>query len=66
MLSCKEVTHLLSIEQDGKLTLSERVQTEMHLFICKGCANFRKQMDFLRTACRSLAGSSQSADDERP
>lgn len=56
MLSCKEVTHLLSEGQDRKLFLRERFALEMHLAMCKGCTNFRKQMDFLRTACRRYAG----------
>lgn len=65
MLSCKEVTHLLSIEQDEKLSLAERMQTEMHLLICRGCANYRKQMDFLRAACRSVAARSPQDDEAR-
>jgi hypothetical protein len=55
MLSCKEVTHLLSEGQDRKLILAERMHLEMHLAMCKGCANFRKQMTFMRTACRRYA-----------
>ena len=43
MLSCKEVTHLLSEAQDRKITLPERVNLEMHLAVCKGCKNFRNQ-----------------------
>jgi hypothetical protein len=52
MLTCKEATHLLSEGQDRKFTAAERVRLEMHLLICSGCSNFRKQMDFLRSACR--------------
>lgn len=52
MLTCKEVTHLLSDAQDRPLTLGERLSLRMHLLICTGCANFRRQMDFLRAACR--------------
>ena len=52
MLSCKEVTHKLSEAQDRELSLSERLQLEMHLAMCHGCRNFRKQMTFLRMACR--------------
>lgn len=52
MLTCKEVTHLLSESQDRKLTLAERLSLEMHLTLCKGCSHFRKQMTFLRLACR--------------
>jgi predicted anti-sigma-YlaC factor YlaD len=51
MLSCKEVTHLLSESQDRKLTLSEKMRLEMHLAMCKGCKNFKGQMNFLRQAC---------------
>ncbi|KAB2921052.1 MAG: zf-HC2 domain-containing protein [Dechloromonas sp.] len=63
MLSCKEVTHLLSEGQDRKLTLGEKVQLEMHLAICHGCRNFRSQMDFLREACRRYVADRQRGDD---
>jgi len=56
MLTCKEVTHLVSESQDRKLTVAERMHLEMHLAICKGCSNFRRQMEFLRTACRRYTG----------
>lgn len=52
MLSCKEVTHLLSESQDRPLGMSEKMQLEMHLAICKGCKNFKSQMSFLREACK--------------
>lgn len=55
MLSCKDVSRLLSESQDRKLTVSERLKLEMHLAMCKGCSNFRKQMNFLREACRRYA-----------
>jgi hypothetical protein len=62
MLSCKEVTHLLSESQDRKLTVAERARLEMHLLICDGCSNFRKQMSFLRTACRQYVNSRTTDD----
>lgn len=55
MLSCKEVTHLLSDSQDRKLTMGERINLEMHLAMCKGCTNYRRQMEFLRKVCRRYA-----------
>jgi hypothetical protein len=64
VLNCKETTHLLSEEQDRKLTVSERLQLQMHLAFCKGCTNFRKQMQFLRNACRRYAEQLRS-DDQR-
>ncbi|HXE38205.1 MAG TPA: zf-HC2 domain-containing protein [Azonexus sp.] len=52
MLSCKEVTRLLSEGQDRPLGLAEKMQLEMHLAICNGCKNFKSQMSFLREACK--------------
>jgi hypothetical protein len=57
MLSCKEVTQLLSQAQERKLEFGERMQLTLHLAMCKGCKNYRTQMDFLRTACRRMVGS---------
>ena len=55
MLSCMEVTHLLSEAQDRKLTLAEKMHLEMHLALCKGCKTFKSQMSFLREACQRYA-----------
>ncbi|MDP1606149.1 MAG: zf-HC2 domain-containing protein [Rhodocyclaceae bacterium] len=65
MLSCKDTTHLLSAAQDRKLAWSERMSLEMHLVMCKGCTNFRKQMTFLRTACRRYTAGIQNEDPSR-
>jgi predicted anti-sigma-YlaC factor YlaD len=62
MLTCKEVTHLLSEGQDRKLTVAERVRLEMHLLMCTGCSNFSKQMDFLRSACRRYVDTRSSGE----
>lgn len=62
MLNCKEVTRLLSEAQDRKLSVSERLKLEMHLAMCRGCSNFRKQMDFLRAACRRYTKEAAQAD----
>ena len=56
MLKCKEITHLVSEAQDRKLRLTERLELEMHLAICSGCNNFRRQMNFLREACQRYRG----------
>lgn len=57
MLSCKEVSLLLSQSCDARLTLRQRLAVRLHLLICHGCARFAKQLRFLRTAARTLAGS---------
>ena len=53
-LSCKEAARLLSQDLDRKLGFGERVALRLHLAICDGCANFRKQIQFLRRAVREL------------
>ena len=63
MLSCKEITHLLSESQDRKITVSERVHLEMHLAICKGCKNFKSQMSFLREACKRYGKDQEKSED---
>ena len=54
MLSCKEASHLVSEGLDRDLGFFERVRLRLHLAICDGCTNFKKQMDFLRRALREL------------
>ena len=55
MFSCKEVSVLVSAALDRRLTYWERLKVRLHLFICKACANFSKQMTVLRAATRRLA-----------
>ena len=63
MLSCKEITHLLSESQDRKITVAERVHLEMHLAMCKGCKNFKSQMSFLREACKRYVKEQKNPED---
>ena len=52
MLSCRQATELMSQEQDRVLSLGERLGLRMHVWICSGCNNYRRQMGVLRAACR--------------
>ncbi|MBU0498576.1 MAG: zf-HC2 domain-containing protein [Gammaproteobacteria bacterium] len=52
MLNCKEAARLVSEGMDRKLGLGERLSLGLHLALCRGCRHFRRQADFLRTACR--------------
>ncbi len=54
LLSCKEVSHLVSQGLDRRLGWLERTRLRLHLAICDGCTNFSKQMAFLRRAVRAL------------
>jgi len=55
MLSCREVTRLVSRGLDRELGFAERVKLRVHLAICDGCTNFREQVTFLREAMAKLA-----------
>ena len=50
MLSCKEVTRLLSQAQDRPLAIGERVKLRLHLLVCTACTRFERQLAFMRTA----------------
>lgn len=64
MLTCKEATRKMSEAQDRELPLGERLQLEMHLALCHGCRNFKKQLSFLRLACGRYMTGKTSPDSE--
>ena len=55
MLSCKKTVQLVSQGMDRRLGFWERVALRLHLAICDGCSNFKKQTAFLRQAMKRLA-----------
>lgn len=61
MMSCKDVSALVSASLDRRLSPVERLKVRLHLFICKGCTNFSKQMKILRTATQHLAEGGETA-----
>jgi hypothetical protein len=62
MLSCKEVSYLVSESLDRKLPLWQRVQVRMHLLVCRFCSRFRKQTLFLREAARHYLTAVEEAE----
>jgi predicted anti-sigma-YlaC factor YlaD len=61
MLSCKQVSRLVSQGLDRDLGFAERVKLRVHLAICNGCTNFSKQVAFLREATTKLADESSKS-----
>lgn len=55
MLSCKEVSLLMSKQCDARLAWPERLAVRAHLLYCRGCARLANQLKFLRTASRRFA-----------
>jgi putative zinc finger protein len=56
LLSCKDVTRLVSQGLDRRLAFGERIAVRVHLLICEGCSNFTRQVRFLRRAVTRLGG----------
>ena len=52
MYNCKEVTRMVSESLDRKLPLHQRMGIRVHLFMCKFCSRYRKQLLILREAMR--------------
>ncbi len=52
MLTCKEVSSLVSQSLDRRLSWYERLQVRLHLFVCDACRRFAHQMRFLRVVAR--------------
>lgn len=50
MLSCREVTRLISQREDRPLSYGERVKLRLHLSVCTACTRFSRQLAFLRRA----------------
>ena len=59
MLTCKEVSHLLSQAHERSLGIGERWRLRIHLWACSGCDNFRKQLAFIRAAAGRYPGPDQ-------
>jgi hypothetical protein len=52
MLSCKQASHLISLDQDADLPVVKGWLLRLHLAACDGCTRFNTQMQVLREAMR--------------
>jgi hypothetical protein len=61
MMSCKEVSEMVSQSIDRRLSLVEWMRLRMHLLICDACSSFKRQIEFLHAAARDYARRGMSA-----
>jgi Putative zinc-finger len=50
IISCKDASHLVSLQEDAPLTFWQRITLRLHLSVCDACTRFEQQIRFLRTA----------------
>ncbi len=55
MLSCKDVTKLLSESMDRSLPPGKRIGVRLHLLFCRFCARYERQLLLIRETARRLA-----------
>ncbi|MEO8506297.1 MAG: anti-sigma factor [Betaproteobacteria bacterium] len=52
LVSCEDVSHLLSQAEETRLSVLERTRVRWHLAVCGMCRAFDKQLRFMREAMR--------------
>jgi hypothetical protein len=54
MITCKEATHLISIQDEEKLSLSTKLKLKLHLMLCKTCLYFAKHIEVLKSSIKNM------------
>lgn len=54
MLSCRDVTRLISESMDHTLPPGKRIGVRIHLLICLFCARYKRQLFLIREAASRL------------
>ena len=62
MLSCKDVTRLISESMDTSLPLGERIGVRIHLLICRFCARDKRQLLLIRETLRRLVAAEDRSE----
>lgn len=63
-LHCDESAELLSKQQDTSLNRTELVALRFHLFICRACRRYKKQLQFIRKVLMIMCGKEGSIPTE--
>jgi len=59
MLSCKDVTQLISRSMDTSLPVGKRIGVRIHLLICRFCARYEKQLLVIRETVRRVVAAEE-------
>lgn len=44
MLTCKELTEIITDYLDGRLTVMQRISFQLHIGMCRNCREYLRQM----------------------
>ncbi len=55
MLSCKDVTRLISQSMDRSLPMGKRIGVRLHVLMCRFCARYERQLLLIRETVRRIA-----------
>lgn len=61
MLSCKDVTQLISESMDTSLPIGKRIGMRLHLLMCKFCARYERQLLLIREAVRRMVATEEES-----
>jgi anti-sigma factor RsiW len=65
MLSCKEVTEIVTDYVEGRMSLSDRMRFHMHIGMCKHCRAYVRQMKATVAALGKVPDDAPMPDDVR-
>lgn len=65
MLSCKEVTEIVTDYVEGRMSLADRMRFQMHIGMCKHCRAYLRQMKATVAALGKLPDDAPMPDDVR-
>jgi hypothetical protein len=57
MIRCKAIAELLASDQLREAGFATRLRVKLHLWMCKYCSRFQKQLEQLRSAARDISSS---------
>lgn len=63
MLSCKDVTHLISQSMDHSLPLGKRIGVRIHLLMCRFCERYERQLLLIRAIVKHLVATHDTPED---
>jgi hypothetical protein len=63
-VTCKQATALLIAQEDRKIDMSDRVALRLHIYACKACPNFEKQLMLMSKSMKLWRNYSVSERDE--